>query len=51
MKRTGTCKTIKDEEAKFSKYLLKRLLPYLMRLDEDHMIEKEIEANRQGIIL
>ncbi|MCH79503.1 lysine-specific demethylase 3B [Trifolium medium] len=49
MKRTGTSKTNKDEEAEFSKYLLKTLLPSLIQLDEDHMIEKEIEANRQGL--
>jgi hypothetical protein len=29
--------------------MLKVLLPYLRRLDEEQMAEKEIEAKRQGI--
>lgn len=31
------------------KYLLKRLLPYLRQLDEEQMVEKKIEAKKQGI--
>jgi hypothetical protein len=29
--------------------MLKILLPYLIRLDQEQMVEKEIEAKRQGI--
>jgi hypothetical protein len=50
MKGTTKSKTGKDEE-EFLKYLLKKLLPYLRQLDEEQMLEKEREANRQGILL
>jgi hypothetical protein len=40
----------KYHEIELSKYMLKELLPYLRRLDEEQMAEREIEAKRQGII-
>ncbi|PNY02636.1 lysine-specific demethylase 3B, partial [Trifolium pratense] len=43
--------TNKDDEVELSKYMLKELLPYLRRLDEEQMAEKEIEAKRQGVSL
>ncbi|CAJ2630944.1 unnamed protein product [Trifolium pratense] len=43
--------TNKDDEVELSKYMLKKLLPYLRRLDEEQMAEKEIEAKRQGVSL
>jgi hypothetical protein len=39
----------KDHEIELSKYMLNELLPYLRRLDEEQMVEREIEAKRQGI--
>ncbi|GAU18062.1 hypothetical protein TSUD_51730 [Trifolium subterraneum] len=39
----------KDEEVDFTKYLLKVLLPHLRQLDEEQMVEKAIEAKRQGL--
>ncbi|WJX21574.1 hypothetical protein P8452_10986 [Trifolium repens] len=51
IKHTAKSKANKDEEVEFSKYLLKGLLPYLRQLDEEQMIEKKREANRQGISL
>jgi hypothetical protein len=50
MKGTAKSKTGKDEE-EYWKYLLKKLLPYLRQLDEEQMLEKEREANKQGIII
>ncbi|KAK2458983.1 lysine-specific demethylase JMJ25 [Trifolium repens] len=41
----------KDHEIELSKYMLKELLPYLRRLDEEQMAEREIEAKRQGLSL
>lgn len=41
--------TNKDHEVGPSKYMLKELLPHLIRLDEEQMTEKEIEAKRQGV--
>jgi len=41
--------TNNDHEVELSMYMLKQLLPYLRRLDEEQMAEKEIEAKRQGI--
>ncbi|GAU51050.1 hypothetical protein TSUD_371280 [Trifolium subterraneum] len=43
--------TNKDHEVELSKYMLKILLPYLIRLDQEQMVEKEIEAKRQGLPL
>ncbi|CAI8601740.1 unnamed protein product [Vicia faba] len=43
--------TSKDHEVGPSKYMLKELLPHLIRLDEEQMTEKEIEAKRQGLPL
>ncbi|XP_058774973.1 lysine-specific demethylase JMJ29-like [Vicia villosa] len=43
--------TNEDPEVGPSKYMLKELLPYLIRLDEEQMTEKEIEAKRQGLPL
>ncbi|KAI5401755.1 lysine-specific demethylase JMJ26 [Lathyrus oleraceus] len=43
--------TNKDHEVGPSKYMLKELLPHLIRLDEEQMTEKEIEAKRQGLPL
>ena len=36
------------ERFEHPKYLLKQLLPYLRQLDKEQMIEKDIEAKRQG---
>ncbi|XP_020960672.1 uncharacterized protein LOC107605295 isoform X3 [Arachis ipaensis] len=43
----------RNEQERFehSKYLLKRLLPYLRQLDKEQMIEKDIEAKRKGLSL
>ncbi|XP_061337465.1 lysine-specific demethylase JMJ26-like [Gastrolobium bilobum] len=49
MKKETETKT--DEKVELLKYLLKGLLPYLRQLDEEQMIEKEIEAKRQGLSL
>ncbi|GAU18065.1 hypothetical protein TSUD_51760 [Trifolium subterraneum] len=43
--------TNKDFVVEPSKYMLKELLPYLRRMDEEQMAEKEIEAKRQGLPL
>jgi hypothetical protein len=40
--------TNNNHEFELSKYMLKELLPYLRRLDEEQMVEKEIEAKRKG---
>ena len=40
--------TNNNHEAELSKYMLKELLPHLRRLDEEQMVEKAIEAKRQG---
>ncbi|XP_045821538.1 lysine-specific demethylase JMJ25-like [Trifolium pratense] len=40
-----------DRDVELSKYMLKELLPYFRRLDEEQMVEKEIEAKRQGLSL
>ncbi|WJX21577.1 hypothetical protein P8452_10988 [Trifolium repens] len=50
IKRNNT-ETNKDHEVELSKYMLKELLPYLRRLDKEQMVEKEIEAKRQGLSL
>ncbi|WJX72605.1 hypothetical protein P8452_56465 [Trifolium repens] len=42
---------IKKKEVELSKYMLKILLPYLIRLDQEQTVEKEIEAKRQGLPL
>ncbi|XP_027189817.1 lysine-specific demethylase JMJ26-like isoform X3 [Cicer arietinum] len=44
-------KTNSDHEVEHFEYMLKELLPYLRRLDEEQLAEKEIEAKRQGISL
>jgi len=44
--KTGTNN---NHEFELSKYMLKVLLPYLRRLDEEQMAEKEMEAKIQGI--
>ena len=36
------------EEVEHYKYLLSMLLPYLRQLHEEQVIEKKIEAKRQG---
>ncbi|XP_024630937.1 lysine-specific demethylase JMJ25 [Medicago truncatula] len=41
--------TNNNHEFELSKYMVKELLPYLRRLDEEQMVEKEIEAKRQGL--
>ncbi|KAK2408432.1 lysine-specific demethylase JMJ25 [Trifolium repens] len=41
--------TNKDHEDELSKYMLKILLPYLIQLDQEQMVE--IEAKRQGLLL
>jgi hypothetical protein len=38
-----------DEQFEHHKYVLQTLLPFLKRLNEEHMIEKKMEAKRQGI--
>ncbi|XP_057423746.1 lysine-specific demethylase JMJ26-like [Lotus japonicus] len=43
--------TDEGKEVELYKYLLKHLLPYLRQLDEEQMMEKEIEAKRQGLSL
>jgi hypothetical protein len=48
IKRNNT-ETNNDHKVELSKYMLKELLPYLRRLDKEQMVEKEIEAKRQGI--
>ncbi|WJX21571.1 hypothetical protein P8452_10985 [Trifolium repens] len=50
MKGTAKSKTGKDEE-EYWKYLLKKLLPYLRQLDEEQMLEKEREANKQDCLI
>ncbi|KAK2368302.1 lysine-specific demethylase JMJ25 [Trifolium repens] len=42
---------IKKKEVELSKYMLKILLPYLIQLDQEQTVEKEIEAKRQGLPL
>ncbi|AES62955.2 transcription factor jumonji (JmjC) domain protein [Medicago truncatula] len=43
--------TNNSHEVEPSKYMLKVLFPYLSRLDEEQMAEKEIEAKIQGLSL
>lgn len=38
-----------DEQFEHYKYALQTLLPFLKRLNEEQIIEKEMEAKRQGI--
>lgn len=40
-----------DEKLEHYKYSLQILVPILKRLNEEQMIEKEMEAKRQGIFL
>ncbi|XP_062174215.1 lysine-specific demethylase JMJ25-like isoform X2 [Alnus glutinosa] len=40
-----------DEQFEHHKYVLQTLLPFLKRLNEEHMIEKKMEAKRQGLSL
>jgi len=42
--------TNNDHQVEVSKYMLKALLPHLIRLDQQQMVEKEIEAKIQGIL-
>ncbi|XP_057428134.1 lysine-specific demethylase JMJ29-like [Lotus japonicus] len=58
MRSGNLLEKVKDEGAtnegnkvELNKYLLKHLLPYLRQLDEEQKMEKEIEANRQGLSL
>ncbi|KAK4261918.1 hypothetical protein QN277_004853 [Acacia crassicarpa] len=44
-------KHVTTEEVEYYKYLLSVLLPYLRQLNEEQMMEKEIEAKRQGVSL
>ena len=38
-----------DEGFEHYKYMLQILLPFLQRISEEQMVEKELEAKRQGI--
>ena len=38
-----------DEEFEHYKYMLQVLLPFLQRINEEQMVEKNLEAKRQGI--
>ncbi|KAM7518021.1 hypothetical protein LguiB_016983 [Lonicera macranthoides] len=40
-----------EEKVKYSKYILHKLLPFLKRLNEEQMAEKEVEAKIQGLPL
>ncbi|XP_075644553.1 lysine-specific demethylase JMJ29-like [Castanea sativa] len=40
-----------DEEFEHYKYMLQVLLPFLQRISEEQMVEKNLEAKRQGLLL
>ncbi|XP_058004565.1 lysine-specific demethylase JMJ25 isoform X2 [Hevea brasiliensis] len=40
-----------DRKVLYSKYLLQALLPYLKQLNEEQMMERKIEARKQGVSL
>ncbi|KAM3700404.1 hypothetical protein ACJW31_05G095300 [Castanea mollissima] len=39
-----------DEQFEHYKYMLQMLLPFLQRISEEQMVEKELEAKRQGLL-
>ncbi|KAL0008945.1 hypothetical protein SO802_010447 [Lithocarpus litseifolius] len=41
----------KDEKFEHYKYVLQILLPFLQRINEEQMVEKNLEAKRQGLLL
>ncbi|KAK4594433.1 hypothetical protein RGQ29_018210 [Quercus rubra] len=40
-----------DEEFEHYKYMLQVLLPFLQQINEEQMVEKNLEAKRQGLLL
>lgn len=39
-----------DERLEYSLYILRLLLPFLKQLSDDQLLEKKMEAERQGIL-
>ncbi|XP_062107930.1 lysine-specific demethylase JMJ26-like isoform X2 [Humulus lupulus] len=47
--KENTVNVSDDDKIEYSRYLLQQLLPFMKRLNAEQVIERELEAKRQGI--